>query len=191
MKKSINMAVVLFSALFSSMPVLAATTVTVEDNKTTVVQEAVPQAVVVQQEPVPVVVATTEDPRELEGEITIVDYPENQIVVQDINGREKRVLIKQGMINGYNVGDYVQIYLMADLKEAKTIHTRRTSDLEGDIVVADYTKNQIVVRDAAGMDHVVILSPGMNSSYQAGDHVRLYIVSDYPDMKEVRLIRVK
>ena len=38
---------------------------------------------------------------------------------------------------------------------------------------------------------MVILSPGMNSSYKVGDHVRLYVVSDYPDIKEVRLIRIK
>ena len=80
---------------------------------------------------------------------------------------------------------------MEALREAKTIHTKRTADLEGDIVTTDHARSQIVVHDSDGVDRVVILNPMMSSSYKVGDHVRLYVLSDYPDVKEVRLIRVK
>ena len=186
MKKLLTIAGILTPLVFLSMPVLAETTVTVDDNKVTIDRNQ-PTVVVTQ----PVIVAETEDPRKLEGEIIRVDIPESQIVVQDINSRERKVLLKQGMINAYKVGDYVQIYLMADLKEAKTIHTVRTADLEGDVVATDYTRNQVVIHDAGGVDRVVILSPGMSGKYQVRDHVRLYVVSDYPDFHEVRVVRVK
>ena len=199
MRKPAIMIVTLFSVLFAVAPLFAATTVTVDDNKvtvdqnqpgtTTVIQQEVPQAVVTQKESA--IIAAVEDPRKLEGQIIRVDIPENQIVVQDVNGRERKVLLKQGMINSYKVDDYVQIYLMADFKEAKTIRTVRTADLEGDVVAADYSRNQMVVRDAGSVDHVVILSPGMSGKYQVRDHVRLYVVSDSPNVKEVKLIRVK
>ena len=199
MKKLTVIPMMLFSILVLSAPVFAATTVTVDDNKVTidrnqpnttmVVQQAAPQMVVVQQ--VPVIVAEMQDPRKLEGEIIRVDMPKSLIVVRDINSRERKVLLKQGMISGYKVDDYVQIYLMADLKEAKTIKTIQTADLDGEVVSADYSRNLLVVRDGSGMDRVVILSPGMNNKYQAKDHVRLYVIADQPDAKEVRLIRVK
>ena len=93
MKKLAIIPLMLFLILPLSIPVLAATTVTVDDNKViidrnqpntiTVVQQALPKTIVVQR---PVIVTRTEDPRELEGEIIRVDYPGNQIVVQDIDG---------------------------------------------------------------------------------------------------------
>ena len=153
-----------------------------------VVQQGAPQMVVVQQ--VPVIVTTTEDPRKLEGEIIRVDYPGHQIVVRDINGRERKVLLKQGMISTYKVDDYVRIYLMADLKEAKTIETLTTADLDGDIASIDYTNNVIIVREN-GRDSRVILRPELVRSYKAGDHVRLYVLSPYAEMQEARLIRVR
>ena len=200
MKKLTVIPMMLISILALSMPLFAATTVTVDDNNRvtidqnqphtmTMVQQVVPQTIVVQQ--VPVIVAETQDPRKLEGEIIRVDMPESLIVVRDINSRERKVLLKQGMISGYKVDDYVQIYLMADLKEAKTIKTIQTADLDGEVVSADYSRNLLVVHDGSGMDRVVILSPGMNNKYQVKDHVRLYVIADQPDAKEVRLIRVK
>ena len=199
MNKLMFISMVSLFAVALSMPAIADTTVTVDDNKviinrnpavtTTVIHEVVPQTVVVQQ--VPVIVETTEDPRALEGDIIRVESSENTIVIQDINNRERRVLLKQGMISTYKVGDYVQVYLMADLREAKKIHTVRTADLEGDILVTDYARNQMIVRDMNGVDRVVILSPGMHGTYKVKDHVRLYVVSESPNLKEVRLIRVK
>lgn len=178
MNKLLIVAGILTPLVLFSVPVQADTTD----------QNALPAVVV----PItPVIVIKTEDPKDLEGEIIRVDMPESMIVVQDANNRERKVTLKQGMIDAYKVGDYVQVHLMADLKEAKTIKTVRTADLEGDVVVADLAGNQIVVRDSDPMDHVVLLNPAMNNKYVVGDHVRLYVVSDMPDVKEVRLIRVK
>src|SRR5207253_3199045 len=103
----------------------------------------------------PVIVTKTEDPRELEGEIVRVDYPRSQMVIRDIDGRERKVIVKQGMINNYKVDDYVKVYLMADMKEAKSITTKRTADIEGEVVGIDYARNQIVVRDRDGADRAV------------------------------------
>ena len=189
MKRSATVFVALFSIFMASVPVFATTTVTVEDNSKVTVDPNAPPAIVVQA--TPVVIAQTEDPRKLEGEIIRVDIPESQILVRDVDSRERRVELKQGMISGYKVGDYVQIYLMADLKEAKTIRTVRTADIDGEVVATDYTRSQIIVRDSSGADRVVILSPGMNNKYQVKDRVQLYVVAEQPDIKEVRLIRVK
>ena len=204
MKKLTVIPMMLISILALSMPVFADTTVTVNDNKvtidrnqpntTTVIQQTVPQMVVVQQEPVivttPVIITRTEDPRKLEGEIIRVNIPANQIVVRDINSRERKVLLKQGMISTYKVDDYVRIYLMADLKEAKTIETLTTADLDGEITSIDYTNNVIIVREN-GRDSRLILRPGIAHSYKVGDHVRLYVLSPYAGMQEAQVIRVR
>src|SRR5689334_171791 len=116
---------VLFLSIISltALPAVhAETTVTVNDDQVTVNRAATPTVVVQQEQPV--ILTTTQDPRELEGEIIRVDYPESMIVVRDANGRERKVWLKQGMINNYKVDDYVKIYLMADMKEAKTIKTQ-------------------------------------------------------------------
>lgn len=199
MKKSTRIFMAMLPALVLSMPAFAATTVTVDDSKvtidrnqpstTTVVQEVIPQTVVVQQ--VPVIVTTVQDPKDLEGEIIRVDASDSQIVLLDADNRERKVLLKQGMIGTYKVGDYVQIHLMADLKEAKTIKTVRTADIDGNVVATDYARNQIVVRDETGTDRVVILNPNMSGKNVVGDHVRLYVVSESPNVKEVKLIRVR
>ena len=190
MKKTIRFSgiLVFILSLFVPFRTFAATTVTVDENKVTVDQNQ-PQTVVVQNPPV--VVAKVVDPRELEGEIIRVDYTGNMIVIQDINGRERKVLLKQGMINGYKVGDYVKIYLMADLKEAKTITTKYAADLEGDITGTDLVNSRIVVHAADGRNVVVVVNPNLMNQYKAGDHVKLYIVSDYADLQEARMIRVR
>ena len=70
-----------------------------------------------------VILTKGENNRDLEGRIVIVDNSKNTIVVHDAQGHDRRVTLKQGMINNYKVDDYVRIHLMADLKEAKMIHT--------------------------------------------------------------------
>ena len=70
------------------------------------------------------VTLTKEDSnRDLEGRIINVDNSKNTIVIHDAKGHDRRVVLKQGMINNYKVDDYVRIHLMADLKEAKMIQT--------------------------------------------------------------------
>jgi hypothetical protein len=64
-----------------------------------------------------------ESNRDLEGRIINVDTSQGTILVHDKEGRDRRVQLKQGMISGYKVDDYVRIHLMADLKEAKMIRT--------------------------------------------------------------------
>ncbi len=172
----------------SSLPVLADTTVTVDQGKVVVDQNA-SRTVVVQKSPV--IFTEANDPREIEGEIIRVDIPARQIVVEDIDGRDHKVLLKQGMIGNYKVGDYVKIYLMADLKEAKTIQTYKTADLEGDIINLDYDRNQIVVRESNASNRIVVMKPGVINQYKAGDRVRFYVVSDATSLAEARVIRVR
>lgn len=64
-----------------------------------------------------------ESSRDVEGRIVNVDNSQNTISVREANGRDRRIKLKQGMISGYKVDDYVRIHLMADLKEAKMIRT--------------------------------------------------------------------
>jgi ribosomal protein L21E len=173
-----------------SMPVFAATTVTVDDNSRVTVDQGLPETVVLQTQPI-VVVQEAKDPQELEGEITRVDLSNGEIVVRDADNREKRVLLKEGMISNYKVGDYVQIYLRNGLNEAKTIKTQPSADLEGQVVAVDTSRSVIVVRDERGKDNTVIVNSDMNGKNKVGDRVRLYVVSDSPNVQEVRLIRVR
>lgn len=175
-----------------------AATVTVENDKVTVDQTG-QATTVVQTGVVPVVApvapvaayAAVQDPRHLEGEIVNVDYPSSEILVRDIDNRERRVTLKQGMINTYRTGDYVEIYLMADMKEAKTIHTRRTADVEGEITSVDYANNLIVVRDANGANRNVLVRPGIIGEHKVGDRLKLYVAVDNADPAAVRLIRIR
>ena len=67
------------------------------------------------------------DEPDLEGPIVKVNTNKNEITVKNIGqhsrskNKEKKVLVKQGMINNYKMHDYVQIRLMADNYEAKMI----------------------------------------------------------------------
>lgn len=79
----------------------------------------IPQAVAVTE--VPVVILKNEEVRDFEGTIVRVDYRANEIVVRDTTGRERRVIVKQGMIGQYKVDDRVRVQLMADMKEARMI----------------------------------------------------------------------
>lgn len=174
-------------SLLCSAPVFAATTVTVDDERVTIDRSQTQPAVVVQEVPV---VVTQRDPKDLEGEIIRVDAPESEIVVRDEDNRERKVVLKKGMIGTYKVGDYVKIHLMADLKEAKTINTVRTADISGEVVATDYPRNVIIVRDERGVDRTVIVNPALPQNV-VGDHVRLYVVAESPDVREVKLIRVR
>lgn len=185
--------IVISGLLFLVLPVYTAgatTTVTVDDNASTV---TVNQNQPVGAEPVilnatPVVITKDANPREFEGEIIQIDYPKSQILVHDTEGRDRRVLVKQGMINNYKVDDYVQVSLMADLREAKMIHTvQDASHFEGVIVSVDPVASHIIVRDRTETDRTVLLASGMTANFKAGDHVRIYVVPEY---KEARLIRV-
>lgn len=177
------------AALIWSPSVWAATvTTTVESDKVTVQTDAGAPA------PVPVTTAVyqvEQDPRRVEGEIVNVDTPESTILVRDADGREKRVLIKQGMISGYRTGDYVEIYLMADLREAKTIRTRRTADIEGRITNIDFANNVIVVRGNAGDEQNVLIRPNAIGEHKVGDQIKIYAAVDDRDPRTVRLIRVR
>lgn len=131
-----------------------------------------------------------ENPKVFEGEIIRVDMSKSQIVVQDTNGRERRVQLKQGMISTYKVDDYVRIHLMADLKEAKTIETiSEVKSLDGSIVSFDTLSSQIVVRGTDGKDSAVLLRQGQANNYRVGDHVRVYLLADQKQVQVIRVIR--
>ena len=71
--------------------------------------------------------AEMSDP-DVEGRIANINTIKNEIVVNNIlykekkvGAREKRIKVKQGMINDYKLQDYVKVKLMADKKEAAMI----------------------------------------------------------------------
>lgn len=135
------------------------------------------------------IVTLEENPRDFEGQIIRVDIPNNQIVVLDTNGRERRVDMKQGMIGTYKVDDYVRIHLMADLKEAKTIETvRNIRRIEGDIVSIDPSRSQIVVRDSHGKDTVIWVRQGLVTNYTSGQRVLIYTLPDRDQAQSIRII---
>ncbi len=157
------------------------TTVTVNQSQSPNVQLTAVQAT-------PVVIAKDVNPTEFEGEIINVDYSKSVILVHDTYGRDKRVVVKQGMISTYKTGDYVKVSLMADLKEAKMISVvKEISHFEGTILSVDPAIHQLIVRDSAGKDRTVLLAPGTTAYFKAGENVRIYVI---PDKGEARLIRV-
>lgn len=137
------------------------------------------------------VITIEENPKDFEGEIIRVNMSDNQIVVQDTNGRERRVQLKQGMIGTYKVDDYVRIHLMADLKEAKTIETvRGMGRHDGYVVRVDPQGSRMVVRDASGRERTVLVRQGTITNYRVGNQVRVYQLADHEDVQLVRMIRV-
>ncbi len=60
---------------------------------------------------------------DMEGRITKIDVTKSVITVKNeldnkIGKREKRVIVKQGMINDYKKNDKLKIWMMADGREA-------------------------------------------------------------------------
>jgi hypothetical protein len=136
------------------------------------------------------IITIEENPKDFEGEIIRVEMSKSQIVVQDTNGRERRVQLKQGMISTYKVDDYVRIHLMADLKEAKTIETvRNMGRHDGYVVRVDPQGSRMVVRDTHGNERTVLVRQGMITSYRVGNQVRVYQLADHEDVQLVRIIR--
>ena len=167
----------------------AETTVTVDNDQTTVTtgQPAPIQTVAVTA--TPVIIAQERNEKEFEGEIIRVDYPNSLIVVRDRDGRDRKVIVKQGMINNYKVDDYVEVTLMADMKEAKMIHiVRDLPRFEGRVIAVDSNVNHIIIREGNGKERTVLVATGMTTYFKAGDSVRIYAVPD--QQREVRFIRV-
>ena len=77
--------------------------------------------------------ARMDDP-DLEGPIKKIMTTRNEIVVKNlltdskVKNKEKKVLVKQGMINNYKMNDYVQVRMMADNYEAKQIDVIKPSE---------------------------------------------------------------
>ncbi len=179
----------------SIAPAWATTTVTVEDNRpnTVTVTQSEPVAATETIVPVsqtPVMIVKEENPKEFEGEIINVDLPESQVLVHDLWGRDRRVTVKQGMISGYKVGDYVRVTLMADMKEAAMIKIiRDVTPLEGTVVNIDSSSHGIVVRESSGKERVILLAPGMTINFRVGDKVRVYALPDRSEAKMIRILK--
>ena len=195
MKKSI-LWIGIAAAVGIASPSVSATTVVVDEGRVTVDQG---QPVVI--DPVgaksvvikktPAILEVVKDPRALEGEIIQVDYPSYTVTVRDIDGRERRILLKRGMISNYKVDDYVVMRLTPDLQEAMKIRTRHTADIEGDVVQIDRAAGVLVVREPAGIERTVHARTDVLSGYKVGDHVRLYIVLNDANYQEAKIIRVR
>jgi hypothetical protein len=129
--KNQSMLMMLAVLLAVAAPSWAATTVTVDDADSSTVTVTQGPTTAVVAEPVvavsqtPVMIVKEENPREFEGEIISVDIPESQVLVHDALGRDKRVTVKQGMISGYKIGNYIKINLITDMKEAAIIRIIR------------------------------------------------------------------
>lgn len=206
MKSSFRLPAYAIASLLLSSPVWADTTVTTTADTVTVartpaptpvvettqifVQPAATQTVVLQKQRV--IFMEQRDPRNLEGRVVKVDLVGKQLVVNDSNGRDRRVdVLKPGMINHYKVDDYVQIYLTPDLTEAMTVRTKQSPDLEGDIVGIDQVNGALIVRGENGQDQRAIIRPNMIQGYQVGDRVRFYVISENGDLQEAQIIRIK
>lgn len=200
MKKSAVILSVLSACAWVSMagiePASATTVVVDEGNVTTVsgtrtavVEPAGTKTVVVQKEAV--ALTAVKDPRILEGEVIRVDLPAYQMTVRDIDGRERKVLLKRGTINNYKVDDYVVVHLTPDLREAMDIETRHVADIEGDIVQVDRASGRIFIRGTDGSTRTVVARTDVIGGYKVGDYVRLYVVFDDPNFQEAKIIRVR
>ncbi len=203
MKTRLRLSAFTAALLLSSAAAWADTTVTTSGDTVTiaqtpttqtvtqvVVQPAGTQTVLLQTRPV--ILMEQQDPRNLEGRILKVDMVGKELLVHDINGRDRQVkLMKQSMINNYKAGDYVQIYLTKDLKEAKKIRTKQVPDLEGDVISVDAGSNVIIIRDVNGLERSAIIRPSMIRGYRVGDRVRFYAVSEYADLQEAQIIRIR
>lgn len=195
MKKSVAILGMLM-ALIAWKPASAATVVvddgsqvTVSQTRPVVVDQVGTKTVVV--EKVPATLNVVKDSRTLEGEIIRVDYPAYTLVIRDIDGREKKVLIKRGTINNYKVDDYVVVRLTPDLQEAMDIKTKHVADIEGDVTLVDRSNGRIIIREKNGSERTVIARSDMIGNYKAGDFVRLYVVVDEDNYQEVKMIRVR
>lgn len=103
-----------------------ATTVTTTPGTATTVSTPVVATAVTPVTTVPSVAIEKVDLKDFEGKIEKVDMPDSVITVHDNKtDRDRRVLVKQGWIDNYKVGDYVRIHLMNDMYEAKDIQTIR------------------------------------------------------------------
>ena len=176
----------------------ASTTVTIDGSRVIVTPEPTRQVIEIQPRGSQTVFIQKEytvtsavvDPAWLEGQVTKVDVTAYQVTVRDIDGRERRINLKQGMINNQKVGDYVRIQLTPDLKDAMMVRVQTDADIEGEVVRIDRNLNQVVLRQRNGAERVIVLRSTMLDNYKVGDTLRLYVVSDYSDVTEVNVIRV-
>ena len=180
-------------SLLSVVPAMADTVINVDEKDEVTVTKTEPAVVTtttaVAVKETPVVIVKEDNTKEFEGEILSVDYPDSQILVRDTSGRDRRVIVKQGMINNYKVGDYVKVELMADHKEAKMIRTLKdVSHFEGTVVTIVPTSNQLVVRDS-GQDRTVIVAAGMTEFFKPGDRVRIYLLTHGDEVRYIRVLR--
>lgn len=70
-------------------------------------------------------VETVGDMHNLEGNIVNIDYPQSRMVIREANGRDTTVLVRQGMINNYRVGDHARIYLLANHEDVQLVRVVR------------------------------------------------------------------
>ncbi len=135
-------------------------------------------------------ITMAENPRDFEGEIIETSTSDSRILVQDTNGRQRRVHLRQGMIANFRAYDYVRIHLESNLREADTI--QKISDirnLEGNVASIDYSKSLMVVRDTNGRETTVLVRQGQINNYRSGDHVRIYLLANHEQVQVIRVIR--
>lgn len=164
----------------------AATTVTVDDNNKVTVSPGIAQPVVYASAPAPVVVTREILPGDFEGRISQINYSQNWIAIQDSNGTNHQVSVKQDIINGYRIGDYVQVRPTTDV----TIITLQENprDFEGEIIRVDMSQSQIVVLDTNGRERRVQLKQGMIGTYKVDDYVRIHLMADLREAKTIETV---
>ncbi len=185
MKKS-HVTSLVISLLLVSVPVLAETVVTVDNNKVTVNQgQTSPQTVVINQ--APMLLVNEVGTGVVEGRVVEVNYSSSTIVIEDSNGNTKQVTVKPDMINTYRIGDYVQIRVAADLMVVTM--QENPKDFEGEIIRVDMSEGQLVVLDTNGRERRVQLKQGMIGTYKVDDYVRIHLMADLKEAKTIETIR--
>ena len=70
-------------------------------------------------------IETINDVRNLEGSVVNIDSSRSQIIVRDEHGKDSAVLVRQGLINNYSIGQRVRIYILPNHDEAQLIRVIR------------------------------------------------------------------
>ncbi len=184
MTKKTAISMFVASLLLVSLKAYATTTVTVDDNNKVVVTQ--PSAAV-QTIATPMIVTSETLMGDLEGRISQINYSQNWIIVQDLNGNERQVTLKQELINNYRIGDYVRIHPSADVILVTV--QENPKDFEGEITRVDTPKGQIMVLDTNGRERRVQLKQGMIGTYKVQDYVRVHLMADLKEAKTIETVR--
>ena len=172
----------LFGFLAIAAPVMASTTVTVDDSSSVTVHPNASTTV----QATPVLVARA-DSGAFEGQIERINKAANQIHVIDEDGRTRIVQVSPEAVDSFKTGDFVHVQPVTG-RDEMLVQKQDKRDLEGRIINVDSSKGQIIVRDAEGRERKVILKEGMINQYKVDDFVQIHLMADMKEAKTIRTV---